>query len=218
VLLAQPKQERAEESVYRGQDTLRRPVPGRLDIFIPFGDSTDKEGKRIDPILRFADAFRRDSAAWRAFVDSIGNSPEAIMHRNLALDPKDWAPTAADAARRQEDLDRALDWGYLGLTKITHIPLVSVPLSSIGRILGLTEDVTPHISYTVPNTLPVTVKIYNLSAQLVASVVDGVQRPGVYSFDWDLRDASGKRVGSGDYVAEVIVGTRLALRKRIEVP
>lgn len=212
VALAQPRRhERAEEPLYRGGDTV--------DLFLRFDDST-QEGqlRRVDPLLRFLDAFRRDSSAWRAFIDSIGSSPEAAMNRNLAFNARDWLPTQADQMRRQEDIDRALDRDNIGLKGITHIPLISIPLSSIGQILGLTEDVTPHIGYTVPNTQSVSVKIYNLSAQLVKSIVDGVERPGVYSFDWNMLDEKGKRVSSGDYVAEVLVGKRLVLRKRIVVP
>ncbi len=196
------------------RDTIRLPVPGRL-IYIPFEDST---GIPVDPLVRFGDAFRRDSAAWRAFVDSLERSPDAAMRRNLTILPQEWMPSAIDRMRHQEDIDRALDKDFIGPKGVTRVPLVSIPTASIGRMLGLVEDVTPKISYTVPNTVEVSVKVYNLSAQLVSSVVDGVQRPGVYSFDWNMLGMDGRRVPSGDYVAEVLVGRRLVLRKRIEVP
>ncbi|MBC8145394.1 MAG: hypothetical protein H7X80_07395, partial [bacterium] len=97
-------------------------------------------------------------------------------------------------------------------------PLFGVSTGAVFRALGLVEDVTPRITYTLTSTQPVTVKVYNLEAELIAVIVNGSQRPGVYDFEWDLRDMDGKRVPYGNYVAEVIVGRALVLRKRIEAP
>jgi len=173
---------------------------------------------KIRPIVRLREALLRDTAAWYAFLDSLENTPEAIMQRNLALNPKDWMPSEADRAKRELEIRNSQDWNYIHPNGITYIPLASVPLSDIGRVLGLTEDVSPRINYTVASPENVSVKIYNLSAELVSTLVDALKKPGTYRMEWDMRDDQGRRAPSGDYIAEVIIGTRVAFRKRIVVP
>jgi hypothetical protein len=194
-------------------------VPGKLRRPTAEQDSAYERERRlrIDFRTRFHEALRRDSAALVSYLDSLANTPEAIRRRNLTFDPREWQPTAADRARRNEDIAQALDWHNLH-PNLPFTPLVAVPLSSIGRALGLTEDVSPHISYTLTITQVVSVKVYDMESNVVATLVDGVQRPGVYSFDWDMLDSSGQRVPYGDYVAEVVANKTMLLAKRIEVP
>jgi hypothetical protein len=139
------------------------------------------------------------------------------MRRNLTLTMRDWMPTARDRQRRADDIARAQDRGFL-YRDIPRVQLFSIPMSSIGVALGIDEDVTPKINYTLMATEPVTVKVYGLDATLVTTLVEGVQSPGVYKLVWDFKDAYGIRVPFGNYVAEVMAGGRLLLRKRIEVP
>ncbi len=153
----------------------------------------------------------------RAFLDSLATTPLAIMRRNLAMNPRDWMPTAADRARREEDIRRSQGWDMIYRHNVPRIG-VSVPLSSIGQALGLVEDVSPRISYTLLRTDSVSVRVYDLTSRLVAILVEGAQSPGEYRFDWDMNNSMGTRVAAGDYVTEVIVGKRLVLRKRIVVP
>jgi hypothetical protein len=160
---------------------------------------------------------RRDSLVLHLFLDSLDNTPQAIRQRNLTFNSRDWMPTAADRARRAEDIARSQDWGNV----YKNIPRagISIPLKSIGQALGLVEDVSPRIRYTLMRTEEVSVRVYDLESNLVRVLVDGVQPPGEYSFDWDLADADGRRVHYGDYIVEVIAQkTRLLLRKRVEVP
>lgn len=51
------------------------------------------------------------------------------------------------------------------------------------------------IEYALPQTSPVSLKVYNLSGQLVADLVNSEQMPGIYSVKWD---ASG--LASGVYI------------------
>jgi hypothetical protein len=160
---------------------------------------------------------RRNRELLIAYLDSLAHTPEAIRQRNLTFDPRDWQPTAADRARRNEDIARALDWSYIH-PNLPFTPLLAVPLGGIFSALGLTEDVSPHINYTLTSTQMVSVKVYDREAHMVATIIDGVQRPGVYSFDWNMRDDGGGRVAPGDYVAEVIANKTMMLRKHIVVP
>ena len=66
------------------------------------------------------------------------------------------------------------------------------------------------IRYTIPlmnlstgTDYPVTVKMYNLSNQLIRTLVDEYQRAGSHAVSWDGTDHSGKRVPSGIYLYKI---------------
>lgn len=56
-----------------------------------------------------------------------------------------------------------------------------------------------RISYQLPERTSVSLKIYNLSGQLVKTLVEGQKPSGWHSVQWDGRDDSGKAVASGIY-------------------
>ncbi len=171
----------------------------------------------IDPRHLLREAVRQDSLAWLDYMDSLNNTRAAIMQRNMAMTMRDWMPSERDRMNRSRDIARAQDRGFL-YRDIPRVQLFSIAPTAIGMALGIDEDVTPKINYTVTATMPVTVKVYGLDAVLVATMVEGVQSPGVYKLVWDFKDVNGIRVPYGNYVAEVMAGNRLLLRKRIEVP
>jgi FlgD Ig-like domain len=213
---AQPGTSTRRDSVRTGKDTSDIPLPGQFQLPDSVRD-LEIFMMRLSPLTRLWARIRRDSLLLNLYLDSLDNTPQAIMKRNLAFNPMDWMPTAADRARREEDIQRSQDWGNV----YKNIPRagVSIPLKSIGQALGLVEDVSPRIHYVLMRTEEVSVRVYDLESKLVAVLVNGVQPPGEYSFDWDFRDSNGLRVHYGDYIVEVIAErTRLLLRKRVEVP
>jgi hypothetical protein len=172
----------------------------------------------ITPLTRLHQELESDSALWRIYLESLARSDSARMVRNLSFTMADITPTAEMRRDRAEMIRRGQDWDFIHGKNTAYLPLFSVSTGSIFRALGLTEDVTPRIRYTVNNTTRVTVIVYNLQAERVATLVDAPQPPGVYSFDWNMLNESGQRVVYGDYVAEVRIGGLLVLRKHIEVP
>ncbi len=203
----------------RGADTSKTSTPAdsAKPSNVPQAGARQYEtNAALAPMRMLRETIRRDSALLRAYMDSLAITPLALMHRNLALNPREWMPTAADTRRRDDDIKQSQSWDQIH----QNIPRVgaSVSLQDIGRVLGLIEDVTPRIKYTLTRTDSITVKVYDLTSRNIRVIVNGVQSPGVYSFDWDLQDNDGQRVVAGDYIAEVIVARRLVVRKRIEVP
>lgn len=203
-----------------GGDTLKpvRPAPDST-VRVPStgGSSGQYQGTPDTTAMqRLRETIRRDSALVRAYLDSIANTPLARMRRNLAMNPREWMTSDADRRRRDDEIKNSQSWDDIH----QNIPRagISVPLQAIGRALGIIEDVTPRIKYTLTRTDSITVKVYDLTAGIVRVIVNGVQSPGVYDFDWDMADNRGRRVAAGDYIAEVVVNRRLVLRKRIEVP
>ena len=182
-------------------------------------DSVFIDGQMVRLPVRISEEMRKDSIRLRAFIDSVQSSAAAILARNLAFHPSEWQPTAADIARKEEELAIAQDREYIYPQDITRAQIFSVPTSAIATSLGLQEDVTPRISYILRSTSQVTVKIYTQSALPVVTLVNDTQKPGEYVLEWDFNDANGRRALAGSYFAEVISGEdTLLLRKRIVVP
>jgi len=55
-------------------------------------------------------------------------------------------------------------------------------------------------------------RIYNISGQLVRTLVDGTQTAGRHTAHWDGRDAAGRRVGAGIYYCRLEAGGQRAVR------
>lgn len=65
------------------------------------------------------------------------------------------------------------------------------------------------IAYTLAEAQPVTLTVYNLLGQKVATLVDEKQEPGAYEVTWD----TGQTVSSGVYFYRLTAGDFTATRK-----
>ncbi len=95
---------------------------------------------------------------------------------------------------------------------------LKIPLNAIGQIFGFAEDLSPTIKYSLDHHSDVEIVIYSVGAVVIATIFNGPQAPGYYKRTWNFRDDKGKRMPSGDYIAEVRIGTEKFLRKRILIP
>ena len=59
------------------------------------------------------------------------------------------------------------------------------------------------IEYSLPKVSHVTLKIYNISGQLVETLVEESQTPGCYRVVWNGQDNSGNKVPSGIYFYQI---------------
>ncbi len=73
------------------------------------------------------------------------------------------------------------------------------------------------IKYEIPQTGPVSLKIYNLAGQEILEMVNAVQSPGRYQINWDGRDSFGKTVPSGIYICRIQAGTFVQTQRMIMV-
>ena len=55
------------------------------------------------------------------------------------------------------------------------------------------------IRYTCVRAQRVTIKLFDVTGQKVATLVDQVQGPGAYNLWWDGRAGAGRRLSSGVY-------------------
>lgn len=62
-----------------------------------------------------------------------------------------------------------------------------------------------NIRYNLPGTANVTLKVYNVSGNLVKVLFDGIQDAGQQESIWDVTDQSGQEVTAGSYLYELTV-------------
>jgi hypothetical protein len=63
------------------------------------------------------------------------------------------------------------------------------------------------ISFAVPNSDHVSLRVYNSLGQLVRTLVNDVKKPGYYSITWDGRDDVGRNLAAGIYFYQITTDT-----------
>jgi hypothetical protein len=177
----------------------------------------------IPASVRFAHELRRLSPTWLALKEQLKSmSPlEAAIANINAIPPSMLKPTAQE----QTAYDYAIAQSFT--VPGVYEPFnrgggigkggVQIPLSLIGALLGLIEDVSPSLSFNVEQPSEVEVIIYSVQAIAVAHIFKSHQQPGKYSTTWNLLNDQGQRVARGDYIGEIRVGTENITRKRIRI-
>lgn len=146
------------------------------------------------------------------FAEAQANTPYNTMMKNLAMIPSsEYAPDPREVVNYQQNIQNAF---YVPFTPTLMQNGVKVPLETIGRIFGIIEDVTPKISYTLDVETEVEVVVYSIQATVIQTIFKGTQRPGNYSYTWNLRNEEGRLMPHGDYIIEVRMGNYRYQRKR----
>ena len=102
-----------------------------------------------------------------------------------------------------------------GETGVDELPKELTPVSQL--MLGqntpnpFTEQTV--LNYQLPTAGDVSLKIYNIAGQLVKTLVDTQQRPGVYNIIWSGLDSLGRRVSSGVYFCRLECKTQSDIKK-----
>lgn len=153
---------------------------------------------------------------WEFEQRMMGDRQFSIAAKHLNSLPKSYyLPTPVEMVQRQIMIENAFNVPFVK----TYNPYgLQVNLNDIGLFLGVTEDVSPRISYTLEYTSEVEIVIYSVKAAVIATIFKGIQGPGKYNITWNGRDDLGKQMSSGDYVAEVRIGKEKFIRKRIVIP
>ncbi len=152
-------------------------------------------------------AMERNLRAGKGLDDAI---------ENIKNTPREfYTPTGNEIVQRQIAIDNAF---YVPF--VNTLPKVGfkIPVSAIAALFGLVEDVSPEISYELDFTTKVEVVVYSIKAVVIATLFNGIQPPGSYKLTWNGRDDKGKKMESGDYIAEVRIGNEKYVRKRIIIP
>jgi hypothetical protein len=73
------------------------------------------------------------------------------------------------------------------------------------------------IKYSLAEAVEVSIKVYNLSGQLVEVLVNEVQQPGNFTLNWDGKDENGKHMASGVYIYQMNAGSFQSAKKMVLV-
>ena len=74
-------------------------------------------------------------------------------------------------------------------------------------------DPQATISYSLPKSCKVSLKIYNIKGQLVETIVDDFQQPGYYSVVWNGKNDNNESVYSGIYLYRIRAGDFMDTKK-----
>ena len=153
---------------------------------------------------------------WQIYKQRILETPANNLTESFAKMPSNiFKPLPTEIVQHQIAIRDALSIP----TAYTFAPGVglNVNLRDIGLFLGLVEDTSPEINYTLNYMSDVEIVIYSVSAKLIATIFSGAQKQGKYKIVWNGKDDTGKKMPHGDYIAEVRVGSEKFIRKRIVI-
>jgi hypothetical protein len=74
------------------------------------------------------------------------------------------------------------------------------------------------LTYHLPRTCQVRVRIYNSLGQAISTLVDQVQPAGIYTLYWNGKDDRGERVSGGIYIAKLETENFSLARKMLFLP
>jgi len=218
-----------EESILfnESQDSIRTSdmlkdstiLPGDYKLnFSPFQDTAYYSALRlqIPATTRFYHDLKLFAGAWQYRMSYIEPTLEEMANQSIKDLPDEYfLPSSTEMAMYEYNIAQSLYVPYVQ----TYKPFgVKISMDAIGRFLGITEDLSPNISYSLYETSFVEIVIYSVQANVIATIFSGRQVPGNYSYTWNGRDDRGMKVSSGDYVGEVRIGTNRYVRKRIYIP
>ncbi len=72
-----------------------------------------------------------------------------------------------------------------------------------------------QIVYQVSEAAHVSLQVYNVTGQLVKTLVDNVQEPGTYTVSWDARGENGAEASTGVYFYRMVAGHYVATKKMV---
>ncbi|MDR0926591.1 MAG: hypothetical protein LBO69_02355 [Ignavibacteria bacterium] len=152
---------------------------------------------------------------WSNWLNQYQNTPTNNLLASFEKMPANiFAPLSSELVQYQLNKMNALS--VPGVTTFSENGM-HIGLRSIGVFLGLLEDTSPDIKYTLHIEADVEVVVYSVNAKVIAIIFHGYQKPGTYKFTWNGRDNMGKKVQQGDYIAEVRIGIERYVRKRIVI-
>jgi hypothetical protein len=198
-LIDKDQQTSVPESYSSAQDTAYRQA---LRLMIP-------------PEIRFSNDLRKIQIKWRLEIALEQGIPlDAALRDMERRYPDLYNPNPVDVVQYQENRIRSQ---YVPFTRTLGAAGMQIPLEAIGKFLGLVEDLSPTIKYSLDITSKVEVVIYNMQGIVIAVLAEERQPAGNYVYNWNGKNDDGILQPPGDYIAEVRIGIDKYVRKHIEI-
>jgi len=128
----------------------------------------------------------------------------------------------ADINQGTQLLDRALDWIDIAASKNDDVAAAPAENQVPDRLLLNQNYPNPfnpitRITVGVPNGHheKISLKVYNVRGQLVATLFEGSRGPGYHTFQWNGVNNRGQQVSSGIYFARMMSGKAVMTRKMV---
>lgn len=145
-------------------------------------------------------------------IDVITNAE--ILRRNTQLPVESLQPSAVEKTLYQFNIMQSQ---YIPFVRTYNFFGPKIPFSTIGSLLGLVEDVSPVLKYTLDYEDEVRIVIYSERAIIIRVLFEGKQYAGQYQILWDGKDNYGTQMRRGDYIGEIRIGENKLIRKRIRI-
>lgn len=173
-----------------------------LDINIPFSLRSRLDLELSERLWQLASG-QIERNPWISAMNALSSLPAGVFN-----------PSDVEMVQWQTNIMNSM---YVPFVK-TYSPYgAKIDFETIGKFLGLVEDVSPIIKYNLAITADVEVVVYSIQASVVATLFKGMQSPGNYTINWNARDDKGRQMPAGDYIGEVRIGEDRYVRKRIVI-
>jgi hypothetical protein len=113
--------------------------------------------------------------------------------------------------------------GRGGTKKSGGVQIASSDSKPLAYVYAMTQNAPnpfngqTRISYQLAKPGNVSLKIYNTLGQLVNTLVEGHQQPGIYSASWNGKDNSGRTAANGVYIYRLESGDFMATNKMVVI-
>jgi hypothetical protein len=186
--------------------------------FSPFQDSAYSRAlkMRLPVDLRIEQDLNKFSDGWKIQQELAKGNPWQVAVKNISSIPSEiFIPSGVEQMLYNTNL---IESQYVPLMRPLNPGGGLISLNKLGTWLGLIEDVSPLIKFELDYSDNIEITIYSIQAAAVAVIFKGDLAPGSYKYVWNCRDDRGKKMPSGDYIAEIKVGNIKYIRKRIVIP
>jgi hypothetical protein len=96
---------------------------------------------------------------------------------------------------------------------VDHIRVIASPNAASLEVSPNPYRLSAHITYAVPGTAKVVLRIWNVEGHLVRTLENTTRSGGVYATQWDGTDEDGRQVSSGLYFCRLEIGQGVVTRK-----
>ena len=160
--------------------------------------------------------------SWEGTVVDLAGAPLGITNVPVTVtkDPS-WVNAQCEFVAWIQDLNtkEVLQANKVMLSELTAPPVAtddsaaSPLLTSLAGISPNPFSATASIAYSVKDSAPVTISVYNLKGQLVKTLVSAAKTAGSHSVNWDGRDSQGNRAANGAYIVKLNSGNASSVKK-----
>ena len=139
-------------------------------------------------------AVERDSVDWNYWISAFLGGSLSYIYKVKGFYDKPLPPSGAELGPIALPTSFALGQSY--------------PNPMVGGAM---------IRYALPRDVPVSFKVYNVSGQLVKTLVSGTEKAGYKQVSWDGKSNGGHKVGAGVYFYRFQAGDFTATKKLVVV-